>query len=560
MGRRVGTGRGRPVHHPPGGGTAPRRAAVRAVRPRLVAPDRSRGAAHLLGVRRNREQRAARGRGRRLGSRVARGGDARSGARPCGGVRERPRLVAGDVAMAQGARPPQPAGPLHGRCCRRGVGSGQAALLSLVGRASRLLWLVPMVVSFLPSAVAVRELADIDPGAGGIYRWVRRAFGPLHGFVAGWGYWVNNLFYFPSLLVATAAIAAYAAGPRFVHLADDNAFIGVVSLAGLWLAVGMNVVGLRVGKQLQNLGGYGTWLPALLFVLLALWSLVTRGGATPFTPRALLPASLDFQSIYLFATMTFGLAGLELAPTLGDEIHDAAATLRRGVLVSGVAIVALYVFGTAAMLVALPRETVSITNGMPQATAALVQRLGAPTWLAPLAAIVAILLVLGNLGGVGAWLAGSARLPYVAGIDGALPPAFGRIHPRWQTPHVGLLIQGAIATAFVIASLVGSTVKNAYLVLTQTTIILFFIPYIYLFAAYLRLRRERTATSALTGSVGLAAVVFSIVLGFVAPADEADPWLYRAKDVGGVIGFMLLGVVLARRGVRRTTAAPSAAP
>ena len=431
---------------------------------------------------------------------------------------------------------------------------------SQFGLASLLLWLVAMVVFFLPSAVAVRELADIDPAAGGIYRWVRRAFGPLHGFVAGWGYWVNNLFYFPSLLVATAAIAAYAAGPRFVHLADDNAFIGVVSLAGLWLAVGMNVVGLRVGKQLQNLGGYGTWLPALLFVLLAVWSLVTRGGATPFTTRALLPATLDFQSIYLFATMTFGLAGLELAPTLGDEIHDAAATLRRGVLVSGVAIVALYVFGTAAMLVALPRETVSITNGMPQATAALVQRLGAPRWLAPLAAIVAILLVLGNLGGVGAWLAGSARLPYVAGVDGALPPAFGRIHPRWHTPHVGLLIQGAIATAFVIASLVGSTVKNAYLALTQTTIILFFIPYIYLFAAYLRLRRERTATSALIGFVGLAAVVFSIVLGFVAPADEASPWLYRAKVVGGVIGFMLLGVVLARRGVRHTTAAPSAAP
>src|SRR5438094_206828 len=410
---------------------------------------------------------------------------------------------------------------------------------SQFGLASLLLWLVAMVVFFLPSAVAVRELADVDPAAAGIYRGVRRAFGPLHGFVAGWGYWVNNLFYFPSLLVATAAIAAYAAGPRFVHLADDNAFIGVVSLAGLWLAVGMNVVGLRVGKQLQNLGGYGTWLPALLFVLLALWSLVTRGGATPFTPRALLPATLDFQSIYLFATMTFGLAGLELAPTLGDEIYDAAATLRRGVLVSGVAIVAMYVFGTAAMLVALPRETVSITNGMPQATAALVQRLGAPGWLAPLAAIVAILLVLGNLGGVGAWLAGSARLPYVAGVDGALPPAFGRIHPRWQTPHVGLLIQGGIATAFVIASLVGSTVKNAYLVLTQTTIVLFFIPYIYLFAAYLRLRRERTATSALIGSVGLTAVVVSIVLGFVAPADEASPWLYRAKVVGGVIGFIL---------------------
>ncbi|HEX4600787.1 MAG TPA: APC family permease [Gemmatimonadales bacterium] len=426
---------------------------------------------------------------------------------------------------------------------------------SQFGLASLGLWLVAMLIFFLPSAVAVRELAAIDPRAGGIYRWVRQAFGPLHGFVAGWGYWVNNLFYFPSLLVATAAIAAYAAGPRFVHLGDDTAFIALVSLLGLWLAVGMNLVGLRVGKRLQNLGGYGTWLPALIFVVLAVWSLATRGSATPFSARALLPASFDLQRINLFATMTFGLAGLELAPTLGDEIYDAAATLRRGVVLSGFAIVALYGLGTAAMLVALPHETVSITNGMPQATAALVERLGA-RWLAPAAALVAILLVLGNLGGVGAWLAGSARLPFVAGLDGALPPAFARIHPRWHTPYLALLVQGALASLFVIASLWGQTVTNAYLLLTQTTLILFFIPYVYLFLAYLRLRRTRTTGTWLLGCLGLAAVAFSIGLGLVWPADEPRPWLYEAKVVGGVIGFMGLGVLLARRGVRGRTASP----
>src|SRR5256712_9861259 len=141
---------------------------------------------------------------------------------------------------------------------------------------------------------------------------------------------------------------------------------------------------------------------------------------------------------------------------------------------------------------------------MTMATAARVDRLGAP-WLASVAALVAILLALGNLGGVGAWLAGSARLPFVAGVDGVLPAAFGRIHPRWQTPYVGLLVQGAIATVFVIASLVGTTVKNAYLVLTQTTLVLFFIPYLYLFLAYLRLRRDRTFATTLAGLVGSAA-------------------------------------------------------
>src|SRR5574341_2114607 len=300
---------------------------------------------------------------------------------------------------------------------------------SQFGLASLLLWVVAMVIFFLPSAMVVRELADIDPGSGGIYRWVCSAFGARQGFVAGWGYWVNNLFYFPSLLVATAAIAAYAGRPRFVQLGDDAGFIAVVSLAGLWLAVGLNLVGLRVGKWLQNLGAYGTWVPLVLFVGLAAWSLVRHGGATPFVARDLVPHKFDFQSINLFGTMLFPFGGLELAPTLGGEIHDPAATLRRGIVLSGVAIVAMYVLGTAAMLVALPAATVSITNGMPQATAALVARLGYDA-LAPVTAVVALLLVLGNLGGVGAWLAGSARLPYAAGVDRALPEAFSRVHPK----------------------------------------------------------------------------------------------------------------------------------
>jgi len=430
---------------------------------------------------------------------------------------------------------------------------------SQFGLASLGLWLLAIVIFFLPSAAAVRELVDVDPGAGGLYRWVTRAFGPLHGFLAGWGYWVNNLFYFPSLLVATAAILAYAGGARFVHLGDNTIFIGAVSLAGLWLATGLNVVGLRVGKWLSNIGAFwGTWLPGMIFIVLAAVALVRQGSATPVTARALVPSQFDFPSINLFATMLFAFGGLELAPTLGGEIVDPAATLRRGVVLSGFVIVGLYVLGTGAMLVALPHETVSITNGMPQAAAALVERLGAPA-LAPVAAGIAILLAIGNIGGVGTWAAGSARLPYVAGVDRVLPPAFGAVHPRWQTPYVALLVQAGLATIFIVAGLAGSSVKNAYLVLTQATIILFFIPFLYMFAAYLRLRRRRTWRGLLTGVSGFLSVLFGIVLSFVPPSDES-PVMFEIKLVGGVAALMGIGLVLGLRGVRGRTASPGGGP
>src|SRR5256712_578595 len=287
-----------------------------------------------------------------------------------------------------------------------------------------------MVIFFLPSAMAVRELADIDPGEGGIYRWATRAFGPRHGFLAGWGYWVNNLVYYPSLLLTSGAIVADVGGAGFVHLAENKWFIAAFSLANLWIAVGLNLVGLRVGKWVQNLGAYGTWLPAAIFVLLALWSFATHGSATPFTARALVPTHLDLPLLSLFATMTF---------------------------------------------------------------------------------------------------------------------AFGKVHPRWQTPYVALLVQGGIATVFVVAGLAGSTVRDAYLALVDTTIVLFFIPYLYLFAAYLRLRRERTPLGQAAGWAGLFAVLLSIGLAFVPAADVANPLAFEAKVVGGVVGFMGAGLVLLRR-------------
>jgi len=362
---------------------------------------------------------------------------------------------------------------------------------------------------------------------------------------------VSNIVYFPALLVSTAAIAAYAGGSGTAGLAESTLFVAVVSLGCLWFAIATNLVGLRIGRWVPNIGAYGTWIPAAILIGLAIWAFARFGSATPFTGR-LLPTHFNFELINFFATITFAFAGLELAPTLGDEIHDTAATLRRGVIISGVAIVAIYIIGSLAILVALPSDQVNVTNGVAQVVAVMAERLGG-SWLLPLAAIVAILLALGNVGGVAAWLAGSARLPFAAGIDRVLPAAFSRVHPRWQTPYVALLAQGGFATLFVLLGLMGSTVRDAYVALQSATVILYFVPYLYLFAAYLRLRRERSLKTAWMGWAGFSTVALSIVLSLVPPAVES-PLKFELKVVGGVAGFLLVGWWLGVRGVRQRTA------
>ena len=128
---------------------------------------------------------------------------------------------------------------------------------------------------------------------------------------------------------------------------------------------------------------------------------------------------------------------------------------------------------------------------------------------------VALLICLSDLGGVGAYLAALSRIPFVAGIDRFLPPAFARIHPKWGTPYVSLMVQALCCVLFILLGQFGSTVHGAYQVLIRMTIITNFVPYLFMFAAMIRLQREPVEPGVVTvpGGKPVATVVASV--GFV---------------------------------------------
>src|SRR5262245_30428810 len=157
------------------------------------------------------------------------------------------------------------------------------------GAPSLTLWILAWLLFFLPMALSVIELSSRYPEEGGLYRWARRAFGPAHGFICGWCVWVNNLFYFPSLLLFVAANALLVFGSAGAGLADSRWYSTVFVLAGLWLCVLLNLLGLEVLKRLHAIGSVATWLPAALLIVAGVIALATSGSATDFSLPNLVP-------------------------------------------------------------------------------------------------------------------------------------------------------------------------------------------------------------------------------------------------------------------------------
>lgn len=423
------------------------------------------------------------------------------------------------------------------------------ATAAAAGPSSVTLWVLAALLFFVPQGLAVSDLAARWPDEGGIYAWTKRVFGEGHGFLCGWCYWVNNILYYPNLLMSTAVIGAYVIGRGGTGLADRWSYVLPATLLALWLAVWLNIVGIRTGKWLQNLGALGTYIPGILLVGLGGYAFFTQPAATPLTARTLVPDLGDLSELNLWASIAFAFAGLELCAVLGDEVKQPRRTLPRSILISAPLIAFIYIAGTAAVLWLVPTRQVNIVSGFLQAIAAGAGDIG---WgMAWLPAAAAAFYVIGNVGGVGAWLTGPARVAFVIGLDRYFPPAFGRVHPRWHTPYVAILTQAVLATIFLLLSVLGrgTTVEKAYLVILDTMLLVYFVPYIYLFLCYLTVRR-RDPAGLLAGAAGLALTLFAMLIATVPPSGTTDPWVFRLKVIGGAGFFVGLGVVIYWRGRR----------
>jgi amino acid transporter len=435
------------------------------------------------------------------------------------------------------------------------------SVAAAAGPASLWIWGLAVAVFSGPLIVATAELTTRFAGEGGVYVWTGEAFGPFWGFLCGWLYWASNLPFFSGVLVFMLNLAALAMGePGRALIAAPWLF--TATAVGLSIVVGaLHYVGLGTGKWLSNVGGASNIALVALLALVGALVFARQGSATDFAHARYAPP-LDANGAILWATMVFAVGGSEALAFLRNDVRGGMRTILA--VLGGVALlqIAFFVTGTAAMLAILSPQAATRLSGLPDALILGLKTLGLGA-LAPIALVGGFLC---SLGSYSAWFGVAARLPFAAGIDAVLPPAFGRRDPRSGAPVVAIAVQTVIVALIVVLSQAGDTLKGAYDFLVAMSVLSYTLPFLFLFAVFLavQVRAPRSGpppadawrtpggrpVALAVGAVGMAATIVAVLCTLVPSPDAKNQVLEAAKLVFASAVLVVSGVAayaLARR-------------
>ncbi len=403
------------------------------------------------------------------------------------------------------------------------------------------LWIVALVLFFWPQGIAVIELAHRYPGEGGVYLWAKEVFGDFHGFLSGWCYWTNNMLYVPTVMLYFVGVSVFVLGPGHSALADNKVFALLASLGLLTLLTVANIVGLGVGKWLNNVGAIGAGFTAAVLIGLGL-VVYFKFGTTVTGADFHIPADPKFV-LNSFGVICFGLVGLELASIMGDEIQEPQRVLPGAVAWGGVLSGLLYIGATLTLLIAVDKSHINVLQGIVQAVTHMASQVGVSWIVAPFAFLLSL-----SIAGIGsAWMGGSARIPFVAGLDSYMPSWLGKVHPKYSTPHAALIVQGVVSMLLVVINFAAAGgVQEAFQTMLSIAVVLQLVPFLYMFAALLKIALNgsqsegnyKRGTLILAGASGLLTTSIAIIVAFFPASKVTSIWRYETTMFGLTLFFV----------------------
>jgi amino acid transporter len=321
-----------------------------------------------------------------------------------------------------------------------------------------------------------------------------------------------------------------------------------VSLALLWIITYLNIRGFGVGKWIQNLGASGTFITAISILVIGIITAFTRGAANDISISAIIPSLGNWQFLALLSIVCLNYVGLELGSVISDEIKKPEKNIPRAVMIAGASTVLLFLVVTSSLLIAIPYKEIGIIEGILQG----IERAASAVSFGWIVFPMAMLMIMNAAGNTSAWLSGAARIPYVIGIDKYLPSSLGTVHPKYNTPHVALIVQGVASSFVIIIAAIGSTVGDMYMFLLQTTVVLQLIPYVYMFAALIKVRTtygndnaffKNKIVTLLAGFIGGGMTIFGIAFAFVPTENVSSIFIYEIKLVLSCVGFIVPAII-----------------
>ncbi len=422
------------------------------------------------------------------------------------------------------------------------------AVAAGMGPESIFFWCVGALLFFLPLALVTANLSRAYPEEGGLYAWVKLALGEKPAFIVAWLYWVNSIFYYPAVMIFLATNFAYAVGKP--ELANNHVFITSCVLIAFWLIVLASIFGLKASKYLVSIGGIlGTVIPVFLIIILSIVSLfVTKHSATNFNAHQWVPTHGIFNNLAVLTIIMFAMAGVEVISTFANAVKNPKRDLYFGLLVACVAIFLFYTLGTLALNVILKPSEINSTAGLVQAFSVVDIKFGMP-WLTR---IMAFLLTFADLAAVTVWLLAPIIMFFKCTPRGVLPDWLHKTN-RFLAPSNALLFMGVLVSLVMLLTNFVPSINDMYQVLVLMATILYFIPYLFLAVAYVKLYAKRARNKAVVYLISIS-VLFSVSLGiafsFPPPSSLTTTHeiiFYEFELILGPLLFIALGLLLARK-------------
>jgi len=426
-------------------------------------------------------------------------------------------------------------------------------LLAEEGTAAGFYLLVSAIFFLIPVAFISAELATGWPpkGPGGIYIWVRQALGERWGFVAIWMQWSENVIWLPTVLSFIGATIAFIFMPS---LAENKIYMLVTILLIYWAGTFANFRGMKTSAWISTLGVIGTMVSTALIIGMGIaWLVSGNPLQVELSWDAMLPDLSNLNNLVFLAGVMVITSGIEVSAVHEGEVKNPGRVFPRAIFLSAAISFCGLLLGAMGIAFVVPATDISLVAGVMEAFEKFFEAYHVK-WLVP---AVAVLIVIGSIGEVAAWILGPSKGLLTTARDGLLPPFFQRCNKQ-HVPVSILWVQASIVTGLVMIFLLMPTINSAYWILTALTAQIYLVMYILLFVAGIVLRYKEPDTPRafrvpfgnagmwFFGILGIFGAIFTLFIGFLPPSQikTGSLYFYETFLIGGMVVMVLLPIII----------------